>query len=213
MKPISLTAQLAESIKQNILDGEYPPNTQLRQDALANRYGVSRIPIREALLQLKAEGMVTLIPRKGAVVTPLSDAEIDDVFSLRLLLEPRLYRASAPLLTEADLTAAAEANRRYLEAVERQQRMDFGHLNAELHRVLYQEANMSKTQAIVASLLQTSERYTRIQLSSTEALNRSIAEHEELLQLTQQQNFEAAEALLIRHIEEVWQGLRAVLNK
>ena len=177
MKPLSLTEQLVGSIRQDILDGTYPPDTQLRQDALADKYGVSRIPVREALLQLEAESLVDIIPRKGAMVTALSLEEVDDVFELRILLEPRLYRASAPLLDNAALDAAAAVNERYRDAIMQDERAQLGPLNAELHMALYTQASMPKTQQIVAALLQTSERYTRIQLSTEAALQQSLVEH------------------------------------
>ncbi len=96
LKHRTLSGALLEEIRQAILSGRYPAGSQLRQDALAETYGVSRIPIREALFQLEAEGLVRIVPQKGAIVSELSQAEIDDVFELRALLEPRLYRRSAP---------------------------------------------------------------------------------------------------------------------
>lgn len=212
MKPLSLTEQLVDRIRQDILDGIYQPDTQLRQDALAEKHGVSRIPVREALLQLEAEGLVSIIPRKGAMVTTLSLVEVNDVFGLRVLLEPRLYRTSAPLLDIAAIDMAAAANLRYRTAIEQNEYNRLGTLNAELHMALYAEAPMPKTRQIVASLLQTSERYTRIQLSTESALQHSLVEHEELLELTRAGRFEQAEILLVEHLNHVWQGLRKVLT-
>ncbi|UOO82481.1 GntR family transcriptional regulator [Uruburuella testudinis] len=213
MKPLSLTEQLVDSIRQDILDGIYPPDTQLRQDALADKHGVSRIPVREALLQLEAEGLVSIVPRKGAVVTGLSLQEVNDVFELRILLEPRLYRVSAPQLNSAAIDVAAEVNRRYRHAIEHNERAQLGPLNAELHMALYAEAALPKTQQIVAALLQTSERYTRLQLSTESALQQSLVEHEALIDLTRAGRFEQAEVLLTGHLNHVWQGLHQVLTK
>ncbi len=99
----TLAGAIVERVRQEILSGEHEPGAQLRQDALAAAYGVSRIPVREALLQLEAEGLVAIEPHRGAVVTPLSPDEINDVFELRLMLEPRLIRSSIPELTAEDL--------------------------------------------------------------------------------------------------------------
>ena len=95
----TLSGALLEEIRQGILTGRYPAGTQLRQDALAETFSVSRIPIREALFQLEAEGFVKIVPQKGAVVSNISRNEIKDIFELRILLEPRLLLASAPMLT------------------------------------------------------------------------------------------------------------------
>ena len=140
MKPVPLTQQLVDSIREDILSGHYEPHSNLRQDALAEKYGVSRIPVREALLQLEGEGLVSIQPRRGAIVTPLSLLEVDDVFALRLLLEIRLYHASAPKLDAAAIEMASEANQRYRDAIANQQHAVLGAINAELHMALYREA-------------------------------------------------------------------------
>ncbi|MDO5056330.1 MAG: GntR family transcriptional regulator [Lautropia sp.] len=212
IKALSLSEQLVNSIRQDILDGVYPPDSLLRQDALADRHGVSRIPVREALLQLESEGLVTVTPRRGATVTALSRAEVDDVFALRSLLEPRLFRASAPHLDTLALDAASVANERYRAAIHQGQRHQFGVLNAAFHMALYARADLPRTRLVVASLLQTSERYTRIQLSTQAALEQSLIEHDELLRLTCARQFRKAEALLLAHLNHVWQGLSAVLE-
>src|SRR5262245_10379716 len=105
----TIAAAAADALRRRILDGEFAAGTQLRQDALAQALGTSRIrvgaggiPVREAVLQREAEGLVTILPHRGAVVTKLSLNEIEEMFELRALLEPRLLRRSAPLLTPAD---------------------------------------------------------------------------------------------------------------
>ena len=212
MKPVPLTQQLLDSIREDILSGQYEPHSKLRQDALAEKYGVSRIPVREALLQLEGEGLVSIQPRRGAIVTPLSLLEVDDVFALRLLLEIRLYHASAPKLDAAAIEMASEANQRYRDAIANQQHAVLGAINAELHMALYREAPLPTTRQIVAALLQTSQRYTRIQLRTDAALQQSLAEHDQLLQLTHDGNYHAAETLLDEHIRHVWHSLREMIN-
>src|SRR4029079_14112299 len=83
LKPRTLSAAIVDQLRQAILDGTYPAGSQLRQDALCEAYGGSRIPVREALFQLEAEGLVRILPQKGAIVSELSLDEINDVFELR----------------------------------------------------------------------------------------------------------------------------------
>lgn len=172
---------------------------------------MSRIPVREALLQLESEGLVTIAPRRGATVTPLSQAEVDDVFALRILLEPRLYHASAPLLDAPALDAATRANERYRQAIHEKRHVELGVLNAEFHMALYRKADLPRTRQIVASLLKTSERYTRIQLSTGAALRQSLVEHDQLLALTRERAFAQAGQLLIQHLAHVQQSLKQTL--
>ena len=102
LKYRTLSAAIGDRIRQDILAGVHPSGAQLRQDALAETYGVSRIPVREALFQLESEGLILMVPHKGAVVSEWSIDEVNDVFDLRALLEPRLLEDSAPKLTTDD---------------------------------------------------------------------------------------------------------------
>lgn len=212
LKHKTLSGALMDEIRQAILSGRYAAGTQLRQDALAEAYGVSRIPVREVLFQLEAEGLVKILPQKGAVVSELSRAEIDDVFGLRQLLEPRLLAASAPLLVEADLLALDEKQAEYVRAIASGQVHDYGRLNADLHMAMYHRADMPRSQQIVASLLQTSDRYTRMQLSSDAAMEKAMAEHGELIHLLREKQFDQAGALLADHIGSVRADLIKVVT-
>lgn len=211
LKHISLPEQIANGIRQDIMEGRYPAGTQLRQDALAERYNASRIPVREALLLLEAEGLVHIIPRKGAVVTPLSAVEIEDVFALRQLLELRLFSASAPRLTPAQIATIKAAHSAYQSAVQNHDRDHYSTSNSDFHLALYDAADMPKTRQIVAGLLQTSERYTCLQLSTDDALQKSVAEHAAMISAIEAGDYEQAGALLKAHLSGVLQDLHAVL--
>ena len=91
LKHRTLSAAIVDQLRQSILDGTYPAGSQLRQDALGEAYGVSRIPVREALFQLEAEGLVRIVPQKGAIVSELSLDEINDSVrsGRRVRIEPK----------------------------------------------------------------------------------------------------------------------------
>ncbi|AXV17924.1 GntR family transcriptional regulator (plasmid) [Neorhizobium sp. SOG26] len=212
LKHKTLSGALLDEIRQAILSGQYASGSQLRQDALAEAYGVSRIPVREVLLQLEAEGLVKILPQRGAVVSEISREDIDDVFDLRMILEPRLLLASAPLLDEADLSALDVRQDNYVKAIATGQRDNYGRLNAELHMAIYHRATMPKSQQIVASLLQTSDRYTRLQLSSQAAMEKAMSEHAEMIRLIKARRSDEAAELLKLHIGSVRTDLLKVLN-
>lgn len=209
----TLSAAIADRLREAILGGAHRAGTQLRQDALAAEFGVSRIPVREALFQLEAEGLVQIEPHKGAVVTGLSMEEVDDVFHLRASLESRLLADSIPRLTAADFAAIDSAREAFSRMVATGDIAHAGGLNAELHMAFYAGARMPKTTAIVAGLLQTSDRYTRLQLSSSKGLIKAGREHRELASLCRKRNVSAATALLIAHIEAVRDDLAGVLKR
>jgi DNA-binding GntR family transcriptional regulator len=212
LKHKTLSSVLITEIRQAILSGKFVGGTQLRQDALAETYGVSRIPVREVLLQLEAEGLVKITPQKGAIVSELSRAEIDDVFGLRAVLEPRLLLSSAPFLNEKDLDDLDERQAGYVRAIAAGERDDYGRLNADLHMAMYHRAEMPRSQQIVASLLQTSDRYTRLQLSNKKAMEKAMLEHAELISLIRSREFEITAKLLATHISSVREDLIRVVK-
>lgn len=208
----TLSAAIAEQLRQGILSGAFAAGAQLRQDALAAQYQVSRIPVREALFQLEAEGLVQIEPHKGAIVSSFSRAEVDDVFDLRALLEPRLLRSSAPQLSDADYADIAQLDAAFASAIAQQDIAHWGELNARFHQALYRHAPQPRTLAIVSQLLQSSERYTRLQMNRAAALPRAEREHRKLVQLCRAGQVDAACEHLARHIETVRKDLHRLLQ-
>ena len=207
LKHRTLSSAIVDQLRQAILDGSYPAGSQLRQDALAQAYAVSRIPVREALFQLEAEGFVKIVPHKGAIVSGLSLDEINDVFELRKLLEPRLLASSIPAMTAADFEAVAGMEAAFEEAMSAGDISRWGLLNADFHLALYARATQPRTLSIVAGLLQTSDRYTRLQLQRGSSIERAQAEHNELINLCRNGQLAEAERLLVDHIELVRRDL------
>ncbi|HRE22193.1 MAG TPA: GntR family transcriptional regulator [Rhabdaerophilum sp.] len=203
----TLPAAIADALRKAILGGEHKAGDQLRQDRLAETFGVSRIPVREALIQLESEGFVVMVPHKGAVVTGLSRAEIDDVFDLRALLEPRLMRHSLPHLTTEDFERLEAQAGQFAAALASGDGEEWGRLNAAFHLALYAKAGLPRTLATVVGLLQTSERYTRLQLSDPARLERAMKEHGALVQLCRRGATEDVTKLLVEHIEAVRRDL------
>ena len=209
----TLSAAIVEQLRQDILDGTYAAGAQLRQDALATTFQVSRIPIREALIQLEAEGLVRIEPHKGAIVSAFSLEEIDDVFDLRVLLEPRMLAQSAPRLTPQDCAEIAALDAAFARAIAEQDVAQWGQLNARFHLALYRHARQPRTLAIVTSLLQTSDRFTRLQMNRAPALDRAGREHRHLLRLCKDGKAAQAGDYLVAHIEKVRQDLHDLLKR
>ncbi|MCA0317800.1 MAG: GntR family transcriptional regulator [Proteobacteria bacterium] len=213
LKHRTLSAAIVDRLRQSILDGTHAAGAQLRQDALADTYGVSRIPVREALFQLEAEGLVRIAPHKGAIVSELSLDEINDVFDLRCLLEPRMLAQSAPRFTPEDFARLDDIQSKFEAAIARRDVGQWGVLNAEFHMALYERASQPRTRAIVAALLQTSDRYTRVQLSGTSAMGIAEQEHAELIRLCRAGDIDQACRFLARHIESVRADLIRVVGR
>jgi Transcriptional regulators len=209
----TIAAAVAAELRRRILDGEIPAGSQLRQDALAAEFAVSRIPVREALMQLEAEGLVKIHPHRGAVVPELSLTEIDELFELRLLLEPRLLAASAPRLTDGDYTRLDDILDEYSDELRARHVSRWGELNRAFHLLLYSRADKPRTASIVANLLQDCDRHTRLQLTLTGGMERAEAEHAELVRLCRAGRIDEACELLRAHIENVGRALRRFLEQ
>src|SRR5258708_36791171 len=92
----SLTSAVADKLRDQIIRGEIPEGAQLRQDAIGSQYQVSRIPVREALRQLDAEGLIAIVPNRGAIVPTLSSGDIEKLFSIPALLRPEGRKLPVP---------------------------------------------------------------------------------------------------------------------
>src|SRR5690349_6260437 len=197
----SLTSAVADKLRDKIVRGEIPEGEQLRQDAIAQEFQVSRIPVREALRQLEAEGLITIILHRGAIVSALSPADIKEVFEMRALLESEVLRVSIPNLTEEHFESAQAILKRYEQALWTEDDIaDWGRLNWEFHSRLYAGAERPQFQSVIRTLNYQCERYIRLQLYLTRAMERAREEHRKLLTLCRERNTEEAVSLLGRHI-------------
>ena len=206
------TGAVAEEIRRRILDGRYPTGMKLPQDRLAAEFGISRIPVREALVQLDAEGLVTIAPQRGATVSSLSRDRMIETLELRALLEPHLLALSVPRLSADDL-AALEAILAEYDATIAAGRVDlWGALNTRFHLRLHARAGRPRALAVATTLLHESDRYTRVQLAASVAdQQRAQAEHRDLLRLCRAGESEAAATLLRHHIGHVTAALDRIL--
>src|SRR5689334_6516271 len=121
------------AIRQRILSGDLAPGEVLRQEALADELGVSRVPIREAITRLTGEGLLTKVPHKGAYVAELSIEEVQETFEIRRRLEPWLFSQAIPHITAAEI---AKAEKLVIEMDQAESGM-WGQLNWRLHETLY----------------------------------------------------------------------------
>lgn len=209
----TISSAVGDELRRRILDGTFQSGMQLRQDALAEEFGVSRIPIREALVQLDAEGLVKILPHKGAVVSELSIAEIDELFELRVLLEPRLLQASAPHLTVEDFLRLHAILDEYNAEIKAMHIGRWGELNTSFHMLMYRHAEKPRSLTLVGNLLQDSDRHARIQLSLDNNTDRAHREHTELVALCEAGRIAEACDLLKSHIEHAGKSLRDFLTQ
>src|SRR5258705_11907849 len=131
---LSLTDQIVTELRRQIMTGQLPEGAPLRQERLAAELGASRVPLREAIRQLEAEGLVTSELHKGTVVSSLSLEEIEELFEIRMRLETWLFEAAIPLMVEADFLLAEQVTE---EAMQSGSVENWGELNCRFHEALY----------------------------------------------------------------------------
>lgn len=208
-KTMALAA--AEEIRQRILGGVYGPGIQLKQEALAREFGMSRIPVREALLLLNREGLVSMLPHRGAVVADLTLAEVDELFSMRMLMEPWLLDRSVGKLTDADFAELYQIQDRYAESLTGNDIARWNQLNKLFHMTLYRHADSPRMLSLVGNLLNECDIHTRIQLLAIpEDRERAVAEHRTLLELCRAGRRSEAIAHLHAHLDHIRRVLLAM---
>ncbi len=210
----SLTSAVAEKLRDQIIRGEIAEGAQLRQDVIAGQYHVSRIPVREALRQLDAEGLITIVPNRGAIVPELSPSDVEELFAIRALLEPEVLKLSIPRLTPADLGQAETVLNKYMSELRREEHMEnWGRMNWQFHSILYSRAERPHFMSIIRNVNHNGERYTRLQLYLTHGMKRANEEHHQLLKLCRKNEVTAAFKLLRQHSQHAGQSLNKVLEE
>jgi len=208
----TVTSDAADAIRARILSGELSEGEPLRQEALAASLGMSRIPVREALRLLEAEGLVVFNPHRGAVVSTASLDEIEELFELRALIESDLFRRAAPKLGREALDRAYAILQAYDVALTDGRISEYGELNWQLHATLYAAAERPFVLGVVEKLHRQAERYTRMQLSLTHGEKRAAREHLELVKAAENADAVAGAQLLREHILEAGRALASFLR-
>ena len=208
----SLAAAVVERLREKILSGELPEGEQLRQEAIASEFEISRIPVREALSHLAGEGLVKIVGNRGAVVAALSPDEIMQLFETRAVLESYMLRQAIPNFTDEDLRRAEEILLQYEKSLEHESEVkSWGRWNWSFHSALYAPANRAVMMSFLNTLNMQCDRYTRLHLVVTRDLHRAGQAHRELLDVCQTRNTDAAAGALWKHIMDAGEYLRELI--
>lgn len=188
---------VAQTLREAILSGLFAAGQPLRQDSIAASLGLSKIPVREALRRLEAEGLVLLHLNRGAVVAPLSPAEAQEIAEIRIALETLALRLALPNYTPRDLRLAAGI----LDDLDIESDIArWGTLNRDFHQLLYAPAQRPQLLGLIITQHRRFDRFMRIVLASMRHQAASQAEHRALLAACAQRDQATAIALLEQHI-------------
>ena len=202
-----------DALREAIIGGRFDFGEPLRQEELAAQLGVSRLPVREALRRLEAEGLVVMRPRRGYVVAEFSRTEIEEVFDIRALLEARAGALATGRRTKRDVTELALR----LEALERVgawRPLDptaFGRANSAFHDRLFEGSGRPMLCRMLRVLRTSAERYTRLSISLASEIDASQEEHRRIFAAFRKGDAEVAGELLASHCRNTGQRLLANL--
>lgn len=198
--PTALYQEVAERLRQRIFAHELTPGTWIDEQKLAEQYGISRTPLREALKVLASEGLVELRPRRGCYVTEISRQDMDDIFPLMAMLEGRCAAEAVNRATPSDMVALKEIHER-LESAARDGRIDaFFEANQEFHRKI-QELSGNRWLLSVIQDLRKVLKLSRLHSLSLEGrLQQSLDEHRLIMAALEAGNAANAEKLMHDHL-------------
>jgi len=202
---------LAE-VRRAIVTGDLKPGEQIVQDALAEQYGVSRVPLREALKILEGEGQVTYKPHKGYFVTELSTADLEEVYRLRELLEGEAIRVGIPRLTDEDLHRIAEAAEECEAASAAMDIVGLTAANRRFHFELIESSEMPRLTRLVSVLWDSTDVYRSLYYGDSAHRATVIEEHRAIVAAARARDADEVVRLLQEHREHAIEGVRAVLD-
>jgi DNA-binding GntR family transcriptional regulator len=196
---MSTVDRVHEEMVGLMLRGELRPGAQLRQDELAHRLGVSKIPVREALQRLTALGLLRFEPNRGAFVPRLSAADAEENFTLRRAIEPRLLERAIPAISIVDLAEA--------ELATRTSDLPLAEANWNFHRALYRPSNWRRGMAIAETLHVAVAPYVVLYTEGLGASDHSHDEHREILDACRNGDVERAVGVLCGHLDSAERSL------
>ena len=196
---LALSQQIANSLKEEILSGKYPPGVRIRQEDIAEQFGASRSPVREALRILEADGLINLVAHTGAWISHLSLSECEEMYQLRERIEPLLLRLSIPHMTESII---AELQDLVLQMETTTDVETFLKLDRKFHLLSYSKAETVLVGEMVNRLWNTTQHYRRAysQMMASTSFKPAHYEHHLLLASIIKRDVDDAERILFGHI-------------
>ncbi|UOQ59212.1 GntR family transcriptional regulator [Leucobacter rhizosphaerae] len=195
-------ARVAERLREEILRGALSPGDRILQEELAERFGASRVPIREAIRILVHEGLVTTVANSGSWVARLTLAECEEVYLMRERLEPLLLRYSAPHLTDADFAELQSLAARVADASTAGDVDGFLRFDRQFHLASYAHAETQQLGDLISKLWNSTAPYRRAYVATWSSDLQRLAndEHHLLIETLRDRDIDEAERVLAGHI-------------
>lgn len=204
----SLRGKVFNKLREDILSGKYKQDEELKESSIGAELGISRTPVREALRQLELEGLVTIIPNKGAYVSGISEKDIQDIYTIRSYLEGLCAKWACEHITKAQIDELEEII--YLSEfhAKKENHQQILELDNKFHQILYESSSSKILNHMLTDFHHYVQRVRKVTLAHKPRVNNSNKEHEAILEAIKEGNCEKAEQLATKHIINTIKNLK-----
>ena len=203
-----LYEDVADRLREQIFNKELAPGSWLDEQTLADQFGISRTPMREAIKVLASEGLVTIKMRRGAYVTEVTRKDLEQIFTILSLLEGQAAKETAIKATEAELNLLDHLHHRLEKAAADREIEQFFEINGKFHELIQEIAGNRWMNGVIADLRKVLRLHRRDSLMSTGRLQNSLVEHREILRSLLKRDENAAELAMRKHLARGLEALR-----
>jgi len=204
----ALYEDVADRLREEIFCKNLAPGSWLDEQSLAAQFGISRTPMREAIKVLASEGLVTIKMRRGAYVTEVNRADLEQIFTILSLLEGQATKEAASKATEDELNVLDHLHHRLEKAAADRDIEQFFEINGKFHDLIQEIAGNRWMNGVIADLRKVLKLHRRDSLTSTGRIQNSLLEHREILKALLKRDELAAEALMRKHLAQGLEALR-----
>lgn len=202
-----------KTLRQGILTGELKPGERLMEIHLANKLGVSRTPIREAIRKLELEGLVTMIPRKGAEVAQITVKSLQDVLEVRKALDVLAIELACDRITEEEIEALRRASIHFEQMVKTKEATKIARADVELHDIITKSARNDKLVQMLNKLAEQMYRYRFEHIKDPASHERLIKEHHKILESLENRDKSTAAQAAKEHIDNQEKAIMIQLSE
>ena len=200
------------TLRQAIITGEFAPGERLMEIALANRLGVSRTPVREAIRKLELEGLVVMIPRKGAEVARITEKDLRDVLEVRCSLEELAAELAAERMDEEGQEKLDQALVEFESAIESGDNAAIADSDMEFHDIIFDATGNPRLIQIIGNLREQFYRYRLEYVKDARTHSIIISEHNDIIKQIRDKNVPVAKTVIHQHISNQEKGISRLLN-
>lgn len=198
---LTLRERIVEFIKDAVISGSLKPGERVPESEIAERFGISRTPIREAFRQLESDGFLIMTPRKGAVVSPITDKDVREFYAIKSLLEGYAAEKACMELTDKEIKKLQDLNTEMEKNEEKGHVKNFFKLDNQFHEVFIKACGNEKLCALINQLVEQFERFRITALSLPGRMHNSVSQHKEIIEAIEDKNTELVSTLVRANAE------------